>query len=450
MSKAPPPSERRLQRRVFFKALGLGLAAPFAARLAHLAVAQPTRPKRLLTVYVPHGVPVEHLLDASMSGARFDFEVGRGILQPLAPWRSMTTVCRGLEIKGMSNHAAIRGLLTDGGESSFDVEVARATGARHLVLGAVPHRPHGFDADAHLVRDAGAWVRPESSPLRAHDGVFAGREPTPGGEVDLSSTFRDESLALAEADLETLRGEVRGLTVEESKLTQHLDALRRLRSSGDRPPPPMVAGCDASLPSVEALRGMPDSAFLRDEAYAPVATAQHDLAAQALLCGAAPVVTIQHLYTTATVPFGHIGVGEGHHDPISHSQNATGRERFAQCQRWIVEQVARVCRALDAPDPLDAGHTALENTTILIASEIADGNGHESRRAELWMEGRRYEQWVPFVVVGGGSGALRGGQVIDFDNRAHGDLLLTLARAAGASLASFGLNGRTPITEMQS
>ncbi|UJR81746.1 DUF1552 domain-containing protein [Sandaracinus amylolyticus] len=444
------PAERRLRRRVFLTALGLGLAAPFATRLARLASAQAERPKRLFVFYVPHGAPPEHMNPVG-SGASFSLEgSGVGVFGPLEPWKQLTTVLRGLEIKDHSNHAAIRAVLTDGGDVSIDFAIARALETRPLVLGALPHRAGGLDADSFLVRD-GEWVRPISNPVRAYDETFAGIGGGTGPDpVSDEIAFRNAALGLTEGELDTLARSLRGLTREEDKLARHLAAVRTLRAEIEMPPP-SGATCTTrpSIARVDALRGNDDAFFLRDENFGAIAQAQVEIAAQALLCGVTRVATIQNMYVNANVPFGHIGIPEGHHEPISHSLNGPGREKFARCQRWMYEQVARVAQILDVPDPEDPSHTALENSVLVVTSEIADGNGHLSRKAEVWVEGRAYQQFVPTVVIGGGGGALRGGQVIDFENRAHGDALLTIAQAMGAPMTSFGMNGRTPIAEMR-
>ena len=62
---APPmPSHLRLERakiilerRLFLKALSLGLAAPVALKLARSATAAPTgAPKRMFLMFLPHGI----------------------------------------------------------------------------------------------------------------------------------------------------------------------------------------------------------------------------------------------------------------------------------------------------------------------------------------------------------------------------------------------------------
>jgi hypothetical protein len=60
-----------LGRRLFLGALGLGLSAPMAMRMARRAVAVPgTRPRRLMIVYIPHGMPDEHFMPTGGDGCK--------------------------------------------------------------------------------------------------------------------------------------------------------------------------------------------------------------------------------------------------------------------------------------------------------------------------------------------------------------------------------------------
>ena len=431
-----------------------------------MALAAPGRPKRLFVFYMPHGSPGEHM-DPMGTGTNFSLTGnGVGVFGPLEPYKRYTTILRGMELKGRSNHGAIIGTMTDGAERSIDQEVARAIGTTPLVLGAIPHRRGGLDADSHLIKD-GDWIRPESNPVRAYDRTFeslgTGPSPTPGPTPNPSTdpnVFRAQALGLTQSELDAFRRDVRGLTREEDKLSRHLAAVQRLkedaegriRTGDDDDPPPTGAACSTApaLSSVSAHRGQSDDFFLRDENFGAIAEAQADIGAHALLCGVTRVVALQCMYVNAPIPFPHIGISEGHHDPCSHSRDVAGREKFARCQQWIVGLMARAAQILDVPDPEDPDHTALENSLLYISSEIADGNEHMSRKAELYIAGAPVTGWVPMAMVGNAGGAIRGGQVLEFENRAHGDALLTIAQAMGHSISSFGQNGRAPIAEAMS
>jgi hypothetical protein len=134
---------RGLQRRTFFKAIGLGLAAPFAARIARLAGAAPgPRPTRLLFFYIPHGSPVEHFDPKGADGSFALNMTGESVLSPLEPFKQYVNVMRGISHVGISNHATIRSALTLGESNpiSIDQAIAKALGTKALVLGTIPYQ----------------------------------------------------------------------------------------------------------------------------------------------------------------------------------------------------------------------------------------------------------------------------------------------------------------------
>ena len=65
----------------------------------------------------------------------------------------------------------------------------------------------------------------------------------------------------------------------------------------------------------------------------------------------------------------------------------------------------------------------LDNSIVLLCSEVADGNTHS-------------HDDMGFVLAGGA--ALNGGRVYDWGYRRHADLHLSIARAMGDSIGSFG------------
>jgi hypothetical protein len=144
-----------------------------------------------------------------------------------------------------------------------------------------------------------------------------------------------------------------------------------------------------------------------------------------------------------------MGVNKDHHDPISHSRDVAGRAEFARVQQWIYtqleEQVLRPLRA--APDPLDPGHKVLDNTLVYVCSEIADGNEHNCRKAIMEIGATKITTQLPLMLIGGGGGAVNTGQVLDFENRTHKDLLAAICAAMGVPGANFSGN---PIKEILS
>jgi len=456
----------RLRRRIFLSALGLGLAAPAAARLSSVALAQPSAaPKRFLLLYMPHGAPPEHFKPQVMADDPSNFALdqsGVSILGPLQEqFKSYVNVIQGIAYpRGAETHEAIVTCLSGVGNANgagspadsvsrvtLEHQIANALGVRPLVLGAVPHRPFGLDKDGKLMWD-GTAVVPEKSPLVAYDSAFGGlgQGTEPAGsnpDVELNAALH----SLTEGELQALKTELSALTAEQTKLQSHLDAIQALKGvfgSGGG------LSCTAApvLAGVEAVRaaaaGQGEEFFLKEENFPMLFAAQLQIAGAALRCNARQVVAVQPMYTNCELDFGFMGVSGPHHSALSHTQpqqkdnvlDITTRQTFAKCQRWFFEQlVTHTLTALLEPDPADPGSKVIDNTIVYVMSEIGEGAYHPTRTQALQPgPGPAVLSYVPSVTIGGGGGALRTGQVVTFAaDRSAGDLYLSLCQALGVS-----------------
>lgn len=444
---------QRLARRVFLSALGLGLSLPLAYRSARLAVAQPSpRPCRLFIYYLPHGAPTEYL-DATATGGTFDFDMGgKSVLGALAPYAAQVSVLRGVGMNGASNHGAIRTMLTGGaegeGSDSIDAVIGAAIGATPHVLGAVPYgKGSGFTSDSFLVKH-GAWVRPEEDPARAADALFQGLGASTS-TPDPSIAFRQEALGLTERELTKLQGAVSGLTDEQNKLAIHLDAIRMLKDGGGGA---QQISCDArpSLPSLTALAG---ADVLDPTNLGKVLDAQLEVAAHALVCGTASIITLQNMYVNADLNMGFPGgpgVPKGHHEPISHSWDDAGRAEFAQVQRWFYARLAeKLLLTLNVNDPQDPEHSVLDNSLVAVLSEVSDGANHNSDASSVWLGGKEVPTSLPLVLIGGAGGYLKPAGGIVKASVLHTDLLATFAEAMRAPITAMGGSAVKAISELK-
>lgn len=457
-------TDRLLQRRTFLKALGIGLAAPLAAKMARLAVAAPgDRPTRLFIYYVPHGVPNEHF--EPLAGAQgLDFaQSGLGMLSPFEAYKDYVTVVRGLSMNdGATNHAAIRAVLTGfnegSGADSIDFTIAQGLGVPAHTLGAMPYNTvWGFGSNSWLIKH-GSWVRPTESPEDAAEellgGIVApGPDPDPEPTVD-EAVFREETLALTEGELESMHDELQGLTREQNKLALHLEAVRALKaksSGGGGQLSGGGQGCD-SLPTLDALEAARGLEPLEQANFGKILDAQLQVAAQAIKCGTTRVLTLQNMWVNSDLNFGFSGgpgVNKGHHEPVSHSWDAPGREEFAICQRWFYERLAeRFLDTLMEDDPADPGRKIIDNSLVYICSEISDGANHHSNAQDMWLNGQQMFTYLPTILIGGAGGYLNTGRAVTVD-RMHTDMLATLADAMGVSVSSIGGQSVSPITELK-
>jgi hypothetical protein len=458
----------RVRRRVFLSALGLGLTAAAATRLSRVALAQATpASKRFLLFYMPHGAPPEHFRPQVMADDPTAFSLdqsGVSILGPLqAQLKSRTTVIQGLKYpKGAMTHEAVVVALSglSGGDKLPDDSVARVTlehqiaaglNVKPLILGACAHRPFGLDKDGKLMWD-GTPVVPEKNPLAAYDSVFAGlgqgTTPAPGPDPNIALT--DALHSLTEAELQGLQQELKALTGEQTKLKTHLEAVQALKASGSGAG---VVSCDKAptLSAIDALRtaaaGQLDEFFLKEENFPKLLAAQLQLAGAALRCNARQVVAVQPMYTNCEFDFGFMGTSGAHHSVLSHTQPQQNpypmegldikvREKFATCQRWFIEQLlTHALTPLLEPDPADPSKKVIDNTIVYVMSEIGEGAYHPTATASIQPgPGAPVLSYLPSVIIGGGGGALKSGQVVTFaQDRPAGDVYLSLCQAMGVT-----------------
>jgi hypothetical protein len=472
-----------LERRLFLKALGLGLAAPVALRLSRSATAAATgAAKRFFVMYVPHGIAPEHFNPKmGSSGAPTDFALdmtNESILGPLEPYKQLVNVYQGFQFLGDSaSHEGIIGILsggsaTDGSSPRTTLEhvIGKGLGVQPLILGACSHDHGNFTNHSQLFWDGSKAVDPQLNPFAAFDKLFgANTGPTVSADDQLKSALLD----LTTAELQDLKTTAAGLTKEQTKLDSHLDAIATLKTgagSGQSTCTQMI-----TLPTVEAVRkasvGQTTAPsgqlnyFEQEANFRTIFQAQLEVVAQALICNAAQVIGLMPLYATSDIDFSFIGGtapnGWTHHTGLSHIayQQASGaqwnsplsvdnadpmtRAIFGKAQRWFYEQLVTnvVAPLASAKDP--EGGTVLDNTIILLVSEVGDSANHTTASK---IESPQIPAYLPLVTIGGGGGSLVTQQVITLpivDNnpeqstRPATDLYLTLAKAMGVATPTF-------------
>ncbi len=122
--------------------------------------------------------------------------------------------------------------------------------------------------------------------------------------------------------------------------------------------------------------------------------------------------------------YAHIGVPDSFH-PLSHHANDLERmRRLVKIQRYHVERFAEfVGRLADTPD---GDGSLLDHSMFLYGSNMANSDLHNNYP-------------VPNILVGGGAGALKGGQQIELPQRTTvSNLHLTVLNKAGVEIERFG------------
>jgi hypothetical protein len=296
--------------------------------------------------------------------------------------------------------------------------------------------------------------------------------------------LQQDMLAFNASEIQSLQTTLQGLTSEQNKLGTNLEAVQQLIADAKTVMPPSACSSKPNLPSVEMVRtqsngNKPDPGggndyFYMEKNFQLLLAAQLELITQAIICNAAPVIGLMPMFATCDFDFGFANAPGSHHLGLSHTMyqaadyplgqynspldisnlKAAARAPFATAQKWFWTQLVNkvVMPLATTDDPAAPGTKVLDNTLIYVMSEIGDGQDH-TRVSEILYP--QTPDSIPLVTIGKAGGAITSGQVVQFPiadknsagtvNRNAVDLYLTMAKAMGATAASFpGQTGVLP------
>jgi len=419
----------RARRRVLKGLLAGGVSLPLAGLLGRAAQAQSgPPPRRAIFVYIPDGCSQPHW---HPTGSETAFTLP-GMTQPLEALKSDLVFLRGLNMYagGATHEGGIRKLWTATGDVSLDVFIGQyyrqQTAHASLHLGVASTHENGGNYASFLGRDQA--VTPEDNPLRAFERLF-GQAATGDAVLARRRSILDASLADLD-DLSTRLG-----ATERQKLELHMDSVREVESRLTAGP---STGCSTtgwntdgwSIPS--GYNSYP-AYYNRDDQFAEVGKLQMDLAVLALTCDLTRSVSIQ--WSHAVSPTSHAaetGVVTRHHDASHFDATIPASVNgFVALQRWYCEQFAYLVNRLKSIP--DGQGTLLDSTLVFLGSELGHSGRHDHRD-------------MPFVLAGR-AGGLATGRFLDYrsanngDGESHAKLLVSIARAMGIPLNSFGYVG---------
>jgi hypothetical protein len=195
------------------------------------------------------------------------------------------------------------------------------------------------------------------------------------------------------------------------------DVESRLQAS--RPPAVPTSGCGAATGPGSGLD------------HAAHTRAMLDVIVLALQCDATRIVTYSMDYGFGNKSFDFLGLGNYAHHNLSHG--GTAPERVAAHMgivAWYMNELAYFLQKMDAVD--DGGPTLLDNSVVYHGSDVGDAWSHSHND-------------LCITVAGGGAGALNPGRLLDGTGVAYPRVLLALAHAMDANVASFAGEG-TPFS----
>jgi hypothetical protein len=463
-------NRRDLDRRHFLRAIGAtSLTLPFLKALpSYAATGDP--PQYLILLFTPSGV-VQHLWGAQCPKPTGTMPTTASPLQfrpTLSVFDTMgltdkVTVLDGLNVaaaQGNSHEPGMAALWTgvnvSGSNSATTQSIDQAI-ANQLNSGR-PFKSLAFmvrssadwtdrEVKTRMCYDAnGAYVDPLDNPINARNTLFPGVASMGTSGPDKKAFIRGKLFNQFNTDLTAIQGKLCNEDRAQLQAMQQAwnDLNQQLASAA-------TAAASCTAPGAPPTGYSPFSAA----SYPTSAKLQMDILAMSLACDLTRVASLQ--FSTATSQVTHTWLGSNqtqtHHD-FSHqgpsSNYALGTDIYDPSKAslygalaqltaidvWYAQQVAYLASALKMFTV--GGKNLLDQTVICWGSEIAIGAAHN-------------HDFSPFILVGGGGGKLKTNQVVRFPikldadqststivDRAHNDLLVTLAQVMGVNMTTFG------------
>ncbi len=450
-------SRRSLLRGAGGIAIALPLLEAMIGRRSHAAGDGP--PPRFLVVFSANGTIEERW---NPVGGEEDFvlddpeDPGR-ILAPLEPFKDRLLVLGGLDMlsrdhgPGGNGHDLGMGHMLTGadlvvgpsgvgefshlpdgtvGGPSIDQVIAdligQETAFRSLELGVQANLDVNRQLTSRMCyRGPFEVLPPENDPRAAFDAFFLqlGTDPT---ELAKLKARRASVLDRVKEDFDALNAKLGG--TDRQKLEAHLQAIREVEQSLEAAGGPL-AGCALPDEPGELNPGSNDQ-------FPTIGRLQMDLMAMALTCDITRVSSLQWSTAQSGTRFSWLGHSDSHHSLSHEADNSSeARTQLVQINHWYAEQFAYLLGKLSAQEEL--GGTLLDNTVVLWVNEQGNGQTHSKDQ-------------VPFVLAGNYADKLRTGRWLQYDQRAHNDLFLSLMHLFGSDAVTFGnaaVNGG-PLTNL--
>ncbi len=373
---------KSLPRRTVLKGMGTAMALPFLEAMLPAGLAAPKQPvRRFLAFYTPNGMAMEYWTPKA-EGTAFELSP---ILEPLAPYRNQTLVLSGIKTSWNYIHAGASGsFLTGtprGGKTEIeifaDVSIDQLLAKQFASETQVASLQMSMDAPA----NAGACTGNLSCVYTHTLSWRSATQPLPM-EWNPRAVF------------ETLFGDS-GTTDRDTDAVR--DVERRIQRAEEQR--------DLELPTIEQPQGAP--AVFEDHL-----TLMLDLQLLAFQSDLTRVISFMIAKEQSARPYPQIGVPEAHH-PLSHHNDIPELiAQMSKINRYHVQLLSQYLSKLRATP--DGDGSLLDHMMIMYGAGISNSQRHSGEN-------------LPLLLVGGGSGRLKGGRHIKYaDKPSIANLLVTL------------------------
>ncbi len=398
-----------LSRRTVLRGAGVTLALPWLEAMMPAAISQAAPfPRRMAFLYMPNGVNTNFW---APEGTGRDFKLSP-TLQPLEAFKNDIIVPQNLwneaahdgdghYVKEASVLTSTRISKTLGedlnshGVSMDQVAAQKISGQTplpSLELGISPEST-GVDLAVGYTRVYGchiAWSNPttplarEINPRSVYERLFRASGPR-GNASKQDALLLDRVLGEAK-DLRAQVGEA-----DRHRIDEYMSIVRSLEQRTERT---TAAGQSAWKPRVP-LNSVPEPP------ESPVDYPEHvrlmlDMIALAFQSDTTRISTFMFGNAVSNISFRWLeGVSGSHHDMSHHSNDADKLRQYQLINKWYVGQYAYLLGKLR--DAKEGEGSVLDNSAIVFASALSDGNSHNMHK-------------LPVVVAGKAGGKLNSGQ----------------------------------------
>jgi hypothetical protein len=455
-------TRKHIRRRHFLQSAGATLALPLLESMipAGTAFAQTTaaqRPTRFMGVFFPHGMAPGYWEPAAGKLDKLPY-----IMEPLRNVQDQTVIIKGLWSKSAeppegttgSDHWVAAAFLTgikprktagsdaNVGSATIDQQIAARIGQNSLLpsLQLATEDPNSSSSNcgegyscsytnsiSWIVMQSkefelGSEVRTSPLPMELNPQVVFERLFGSGATPEVRAQRLKQSRSILDSlvkELATLRTGLPPADVQ--TLGQYTEEIREIERRIQ-----LAANASGELPEMDLPPGIPEQFDEHIKLHADLTALafKADITRVATLLGARDLTSRAYQFPrNEWFPAG--GTSVSFHGGSHHQDDPVQIKRYAHLNRYHVSTLAYLAEKLKSIP--DGDGTLLDHSLIVFGSNMGNSNQHQ-----------HYD--VPHILIGGASGKLEGGRVLEYERKTvtTGNLLVSVLQMYGIDKAQQG------------